>query len=248
MVSMARFSGKGVIVTGGLGGIGRAVARRFAAEGAALMLIDLADEDGGSRAELSGSGASEVLYQPCDVSDEQAVVAAAERAARRFGSLDVIVNVAGAMIYRPIEELTGADWQRLISVNFLGAAYLTGAGFRLMNGGGAIVNIASVHALQTSPQVAPYAAAKAALTSLTRSAAIEGRSRGIRANAILPGAIDTAMLRASPNVASGVEVFEPGDVGRPEDVAAAALFLASDDARFITGECLRVDGGRLARL
>jgi NAD(P)-dependent dehydrogenase (short-subunit alcohol dehydrogenase family) len=113
---------------------------------------------------------------------------------------------------------------------------------------GAIVNIASIHARQTSPLVAPYAAAKAALESLTRSTAIEGRARGIRANAVLPGAVDTPMLWSSPNIVSGAEVISPGDIGTPADIAAAALFLAGDDARFVTGASMLVDGGRLASL
>ena len=111
-----------------------------------------------------------------------------------------------------------------------------------------MVNVASVHALMTTPLVAPYAAAKAALLSLTRSTAIEGRPRGLRANAIVPGAIDTPMLWSNPNLASGAETLAPEDVGSPADVAAAALFLASDEARFITGSSLEVSGGRLARL
>jgi NAD(P)-dependent dehydrogenase (short-subunit alcohol dehydrogenase family) len=110
------------------------------------------------------------------------------------------------------------------------------------------VNVASVHALQTTPLVASYAAAKAALLSLTRSIAIEGKSKGIRANAVVPGAIETAMLRTNPNLASGAEVIDPSEVGRPDDVAAAIAFLASDEAVFITGAALSVDGGRLARL
>jgi NAD(P)-dependent dehydrogenase (short-subunit alcohol dehydrogenase family) len=100
----------------------------------------------------------------------------------------------------------------------------------------------------TSPNVAPYAAAKAALLSLTRSAAIEGRSRNIRANAILPGAIETPMLRANPNIQSGAEQLDPSYVGAPRDIADAVLFLASDQARFITGASLVVDGGRLVHL
>jgi NAD(P)-dependent dehydrogenase (short-subunit alcohol dehydrogenase family) len=100
----------------------------------------------------------------------------------------------------------------------------------------------------TTPLVAPYAAAKAAMLSLTRSAAIEGRERGIRANALLPGAVDTPMLWENPNIKSGAEKIDPADVGKPEDIAAAAAFLASDEARFVTGAALAVDGGRLARL
>ena len=100
----------------------------------------------------------------------------------------------------------------------------------------------------TAPLVAPYAAAKAALESLTRSTAIEGAARGIRANAVLPGAVDTEMLRSSRNIASGLEVIAPEDIGTPAEIAAVILFLASDEARFVTGASLLVDGGRLARL
>jgi NAD(P)-dependent dehydrogenase (short-subunit alcohol dehydrogenase family) len=117
-----------------------------------------------------------------------------------------------------------------------------------MGQGGAIVNIASVHAVMTTPNVAPYAAAKAAMLSLTRSAAIEGKAKGIRANAILPGAIDTPMLWSNPNLKSGAEKLDPKDVGKPEDIAAAVAFLGSGDAAFVTGASLEVDGGRLAQL
>ena len=114
--------------------------------------------------------------------------------------------------------------------------------------GGAVVNISSVHAVETTPLVAPYATAKAAVLSLTRSAAIEGAPRGIRVNAVLPGAIDTPMLWENPNVKSGVEVIDPASVGKPEDVADVIAFLASDEARFVQGAAIRVDGGRLSRL
>ena len=170
------------------------------------------------------------------------------RALDELGGFDILINVAGMMIYKPLAELTGADWRRLLDVNILGAAFFTGEALRHMADGGAIVNIASVHARQTSPLVAPYAAAKAALESLTRSTAIEGRSRNIRANAVLPGAVDTPMLWSSPNLKSGAEVLSPDDIGKPHEIAAAALFLASDEASFITGSSLLADGGRLARL
>lgn len=117
-----------------------------------------------------------------------------------------------------------------------------------MRPGGAIVNVASVHAFETTPLVASYAAAKAALLSLTRSAAIEGKPKGLRANAVVPGAIDTAMLHHNPNLKSGAERLDPADVGCPEDVASAVAFLCSDEAAFVTGAALAVDGGRLARL
>jgi meso-butanediol dehydrogenase / (S,S)-butanediol dehydrogenase / diacetyl reductase len=117
-----------------------------------------------------------------------------------------------------------------------------------MGTGGAIVNVSSIHALETEPLVAPYAAAKAALVSLTRSAALEGAPKGLRVNAVLPGAVDTPMLWDNPNVKSGVEKIDRTVVGAPEDLAAAIAFLASDDARFIQGASLIVDGGRVDRL
>jgi len=243
-----RFQDRGVIVTGALGGIGLAIARRFAAEGARLTLVDLKADDGTASEELRGLGATGVLSVACDIADEAAVTDAVEASMAAHGDLRAVVNVAGMMIYKPIDQLTGADWRRLLDVNLLGAAFFTTQAFRRMAPGGAVVNIASIHARQTSPDVAPYAAAKAALLSLTRTAAIEGRAKGIRVNAVLPGAINTPMLWDSPNIASGAEVLEPGDVGEPDDVAGPTLFLASEDARFVTGVALEVDGGRLAKL
>jgi NAD(P)-dependent dehydrogenase (short-subunit alcohol dehydrogenase family) len=239
---------RSVIVTGGLGDIGMAVARAFASEGASLLLVDTRAATDDALASLRGAGASAVEAVVADIGDPLAVDGAVEAAFLAFGGLDVIVNVAGMMIYRPIAELEAADWRRLLDVNLVGAALLTGHAFRRMRPGGCVINIGSVHARRTSPLVAPYAAAKAALVSFTRSAAIEGKPLGIRVNAILPGAIDTAMLRASPNIASGAEVVDPADLGQPEDIAALAAFLASDAARFITGEDIVADGGRMGRL
>jgi len=193
-------------------------------------------------------GAEQVAYAACDVSDEAAVDAVVARAVDVLGGFDRLVNIAGAMIYKTIAELTGADWNRILGINLLGAAFFTRHAMTMMPRGGAIVNVASIHARRTSPLVAPYAAAKAALCSLTRTTAIEGREAGIRANAVLPGAIDTPMLWSSPNIESGAEVIEPADVGQPDDVANAIAFLASDEAHFVTGVSMEVDGGRLAKL
>jgi NAD(P)-dependent dehydrogenase (short-subunit alcohol dehydrogenase family) len=239
---------RSVIVTGGLGDIGTAVARAFAKEGAAILLVDSrpASEDAVAALLAAGAGAARAIT--ADVGDPDAVAQAVDIACGVFGGLDVIVNVAGMMIYRPIAELEAADWRRLLDVNLVGAALFTGHAFRRMKPGGCVINIASVHARRTSPLVAPYAAAKAALVSFTRSAAIEGKPLGVRVNAILPGAIDTAMLRDSPNIRSGAEVVDPADLGQPEDIAALAVFLASDAARFITGEDIVADGGRMGRL
>ncbi|TPG41073.1 SDR family oxidoreductase [Sphingomonas koreensis] len=242
------FSGKVVMITGALGGIGRAVASAFADGGASLFLIDQRADDDGFVAELAAAGAGDVALAGCDVGDADAVAAVTAQATARFGRLDVLVNVAGMMPFKPIDALTAAEWRAVLGVNLIAPALFTGHALRVMPAGSAIVNVASVHARRTSPLVAPYAASKAALVSLTRSTAIEGRDRGIRCNAVLPGAIDTAMLRNSPNIRSGAEVIDPADIGDPVDVAALTCFLASDAARFITGEDIVADGGRMGRL
>ena len=242
-----RFEGKAAIVTGGLGGIGLAAAERFASEGASVALVDR-EQSASAVERLTALGAHKAISFAVNVAQELAVKDACDAVAERFGALDIVVNVAGVMIYKPIAELTGADWTANLAVNLMGPVHFTNNAFRLMKSGGAIVNVASIHAHQTSPLVAPYAAAKAALLSLTRSSAIEGRPLGIRANAVLPGAIDTAMLRESPNIRSGAEVLNPEDIGQPADVAAAIAFLAADEAAFVTGSSFVVDGGRLARL
>jgi NAD(P)-dependent dehydrogenase (short-subunit alcohol dehydrogenase family) len=234
---VSRFEGKGAIVTGAGGGIGGAIARQLAAEGARVALVDrhFADDVSGERI-------------PCDLSDASAVERVVPEAVARLGRLDLLVNVAGMMIFKSVTDHTSDDWRRLLGVNLIAPARLIGAAMPVMGEGSAIVNVASVHARRTSALVAAYAASKAALVSLTRSTAIEGKARGIRCNVVLPGAIDTAMLRDSPNIKSGEEVIDPADVGRPEDVAELTCFLLSDAARFVTGADMVADGGRMGKL
>jgi NAD(P)-dependent dehydrogenase (short-subunit alcohol dehydrogenase family) len=176
------------------------------------------------------------------------VEAAVAQTIEKFGRIDVIVNNAGLMVFSPIGQLTTDNWLGVLRVDLLGAFYFTKQAFLHMKNGGAIVNVSSIHAVETEPLVAPYAAAKAALLSLTRSASLEGKPKGIRVNAILPGAVDTPMLWDNPNVKSGQEKIDQNDVGKPEDLAAVIAFLASDDAAFVQGAEIRVDGGRLDHL
>lgn len=244
-----RFSNKVVLVTGAASGIGLGAALRFAAEGASVVLVDRdAAALPAAAATLREQGSGDTMAVVCDVGVEQDVSAAVDQVMARFGRLDVVVNNAGLMIFKPIDQLTGADWLHVLQVDLLGAFFFVKQAFLRMRPGGAIVNVSSVHALETEPNVAPYAAAKAAMLSLTRSAALEGIPKGIRVNAILPGAIDTPMLWTNPQVQSGAEHIDAADVGKPQDVAAAIAFLASDEAAFIQGASLLVDGGRLCQL
>jgi len=246
---MARFTDKVAIVTGGAGGIGLATGLQLGREGARVAIVERERASADKAcAHLKAAGAPDALPLACDVARPDDVAAAVAATMTTFGCVDVIVNNAGRMSFAPIEELTTDDWMAILSVDLLGAFYFIQQAFRVMRPGGAIVNVASIHAVETTPGVAPYAAAKAGLVSLTRSAALEGKPRGIRVNAILPGAVDTPMLWANPNVRAGLENIERTDVGQPEDIAAAICFLASGDAAFVQGAALRVDGGRLSRL
>jgi NAD(P)-dependent dehydrogenase (short-subunit alcohol dehydrogenase family) len=241
---------KVAIVTGAAGGIGMATARRLLGDGASVIL---AGRDDGRLAAASAqlskqADPARIAVSRCDVSVEADVVRTVDTAVQRFGGVDIIVNNAGLMVFKPIEEQTGDDWTRILGVDLIGAFYFIKQAFLRMPAGGVIVNVSSVHAIETEPMVASYAAAKAALLSLTRSASLEGKPKGIRVNAVLPGAIDTPMLWDNPNVRAGIEIVDKRDVGQPEDVADVIAFLVSDQSRFVQGASLLVDGGRLDRL
>ncbi len=252
--TVGRFTDKVAIVTGAASGIGLATAQRLGREGAKVVLadIDQGKLDAAVRqvkdAGAPGAGAADAWGATCDVSREDQVRGVVEGALSRWGRLDVVVNNAGLMVFKPLEEHTEDDWLKVLHVDLLGAFFFTKYAFLHMKAGGAIVNVASIHAVETEPLVASYAAAKAAVVSLTRSSAIEGKPKGIRVNAILPGAVDTPMLWDNPNVKSGAEQINKADVGQPEDIAAVIAYLASDDAAFVQGALVRADGGRLDRL
>ena len=246
---MMRFDGKSAVVTGAASGIGLAAAKRMGSEGVRVLIADLdLTKAEAAAVETMNAGAPDAFAVTCDVAKEADVEKAVDLVIERFGKLDIVVNNAGVMVFKAIEEQSGDDWHRVLNVDLLGAFYFTKQAFMKMSGGGVIVNISSVHAVETTPLVSSYAAAKAALVSLTRSSSLEGKSKGIRVNAILPGAVDTPMLWENPNIKSGVETINLTDVGKPEDIASAIAYLASDDSKFIDGEALRVDGGRLSRL
>ena len=229
------------IVTGGSTGIGLETARRLAREGARVIAAN--------RHPLSSEELGEgIVPVACDVAKEADVLACVEEAYRHFGRWDVMVNDAGMESSTPLAELTAEDWTRVLAVNLVGPALFTREALRRMERGGSIVNVSSIHAYVTRPGAGPYSASKAGLLSLTRSAAVEGFDRGVRANAVVPGPTATDSFAKGINAKPGAPKPDPGQMGRPEDVAAAIAYLASDEAASTTGAEIRVDNGWLVRL
>lgn len=245
----SRFRDRVVLITGAASGIGLATARRIGSEGGRVILVDR-DSRKLEEAEIDvkASSAAGVLTSVCDVKEAEQVKATFSRSLSHFGKIDAIVNNAGVMIFKPLVEHTVEDWTKVLSVDLVGAFLFIQHGFLVMQPGSCIVNVSSVHAVETTPLVASYAAAKAALLSLTRTAALEGKAKGIRVNAVLPGAVDTPMLWDNPNIKAGLETIHADDVGQPGDIASVIAFLASADSSFVQGASVRVDGGRLAAL
>jgi NAD(P)-dependent dehydrogenase (short-subunit alcohol dehydrogenase family) len=244
------FEGRVAIVTGAASGIGLATAKRFSKFGASVTLVDLnAEAVTAAKNEIEKiSPGANILISVCDVSKEAQVHASVQATLDRFSHFDILVNNAGMMVFKPLEEHTLEDWNRVLSIDLLGAFLFIKQAFQVMPKGGAIVNVSSIHAVETTALVAAYAAAKAALVSLTHSAAIEGKPKGIRANCILPGAVDTPMLWNNPNIKDGLEVIHRADVGKPEQIADVIAFLASNAASFVQGATVSADGGRLSHL
>ncbi|MFC8918262.1 SDR family NAD(P)-dependent oxidoreductase [Streptomyces sp. NPDC057116] len=247
MAAQGRFDGYGVLVTGAARGIGEATARRFGAEGARVLVVDL---DGEPARAVAGTIPGAVAYG-CDVADRAAVEAAVAYAAEAFGRLDVLVNNAFARTpdAARFEDETDEVWQRSLDVTLIGALRCARAALPHLaaSGRGAIVNIGSVNAEQAFGGHA-YSAAKAGLTSLTRTLAAEAAPRGVRVNQVNPGTIRTRGWEGRERELEALadRVYPLGRVGEPEDIAAAVAFLASPDASWVTGTTLRVDGGLMA--
>ncbi len=243
-MSERRFHNKVCLVTGAGSGIGKAIARRFAHEGGHVLVIDRDEEHGRAAVgEIEQSGGSAV-FSACDVSVPAQVQAAVGVALERWGHADVLVNDAAMMTFDPITELADDDWDKVLQVNLRSVFLFCKYTVPHMRPGGAIVNISSVHAHETTCNVVPYASSKGGMEAFTRGFSEEIAPRKLRINCVAPGAVDTPMLWNNPNVKSGAEKVR-GSVGKPEDIAAAVCFLASPEARFITGTTLVVDGGRL---
>jgi 2-hydroxycyclohexanecarboxyl-CoA dehydrogenase len=253
VVTTSRFEGRVVVVTGGGGGIGAAVCRRFAAEGAAVAVLD---RDGPAAAavaeETSGSG-GRALAVEADIAERTSVEAAVERVRRELGEVDVLVNNAGWDLFVPFLDTTPDDWRRLIDINLVGALNMHHAVLPGMveRGYGRVVNVASDAARVGSSGEAVYAACKAGLVALSKTLAREHSRQGITFNVVCPGPTDTALLDQVTATAANPDKLREafrraipmGRLGSPDDLVGAITFFASDDAAFVTGQVLSVSGG-----
>lgn len=248
---MTRLQGMTALITGAASGIGRSVASRFVAEGARVALVDLdADAVQALQTEL---GAGAVSTHAADVTDGAAVQRAVDDAAAALGSLDAVVNNAGIPMVGAVHELSEADWNRALAVDLTSVYLVSHHAWPHLRagGGGVIANTASVAGEVGTPGQAAYAAAKAGVIMLTKCMALDGAGDGIRVNAVSPGFVATPMLerfladQEDPDaVRAAVEAQHPlGRLGAPRDIADAFVYLVSDDARWVTGTTLAVDGG-----
>jgi NAD(P)-dependent dehydrogenase (short-subunit alcohol dehydrogenase family) len=256
---MGRFEGKTVVVTGSAHGIGRASALRFASEGASVAIVDVRIEEAEVVAqECSNLGGRSVAYG-ADVSDEKQVTDVVARIVGDFGGIEVLHSHAGRLRAGTVGETTLEEWNRTMSVNVTSMFLVVRAIAPIMqaSGGGAIVTTGSISGMFGEPALAVYTASKAAVVNLTRSLAIDFASLGIRVNCVCPGWVDTGFNNpqfehdqlTEEDIETLIKRTVPmGRQGLPEEMAAAVAFLASDDASYITGQTLLVDGGLLAHV
>ncbi len=253
-----RLENKVAIVTGGAAGIGRAICELFAEEGAKVVVGDI-NTDGGQEtvARIENAGGSAVFVHT-DVSQESQVQRLVASAVSEFGAVNVLVNDAAAFVFGKVQDVTDADWQRVLSVNVLGPSYTVKHALEPMRavGGGSIVNVASVSSFVAQPAFVPYNTSKGALLQLTRCLAMDLAPDNIRVNCVCPGAILTQATELHRQF-TGEErekfLWDAANsnfqkrLGEPKEIAYGALFLASDESSFMTGQPLIIDGGATAQ-
>ena len=243
----SRFVGQVALLTGGASGLGLASAWRLAQEGARIVCLDVQGAEAAA-AELVAAG-HDALAATCDVRDEDAVREAVAAAVAWGGGLDVLANFAGVATFSHFADVTLEEWNRVIGINLTGTFLMTRACLpHLLRRPGAVVNIASTAGLRARPYLSPYAASKGGVVMLTKALALEFAPTGVRFNCVCPGGVDTAIMAniARPVDANPALLARGAPMGRrgePAEIAAAVAYLASDDASFVTGTTLVVDGG-----
>ena len=249
-----RLKNKIALITGAGSGIGRATARCFAAEGATVIATDINEAEVSITQQLIKQTGAICKTLTVDVSQEQQVREAIAKTVAMFGRLDIMHNNAGISIVKPTTETTEADLDRLIGINFKGVFFGCKHAIAQMKEqkAGVIINTASELGVVGQPLFSAYCGTKGAVIALTRALSVEWADRGIRVNALCPGPIDTPMLQAEFDLATNPEIeakaavasVPAGRLGTPEEIAKVALFLASDDAEFVHGAAIMVDGGK----
>lgn len=238
------------VITGGTAGIGAAIARKFVEEGARVAIIGRNDDvgrkvEGELKAVAGRIGAGACSYVHADVANSAEVRAAISQIVKQRKSIDVLVNNAAVMATGPLIDMDEAEWEHTVAVNMRGPFLMAKYAIPHMPQHSSIINISSVHAIATDTHSTAYSASKGWLEAFTRGLALECYERRIRVNALRLGAVDTEMLWNNPQVKSGAEALDKREVGKTEEVAEIALFLASHRSSFISGSVVTADGGRL---
>jgi len=249
---MTKLQGKVALVTGGASGIGRAVVEELAREGASVAIVDLDVEGAQATVDAVMAVGGQAAFFPANLTQEDEVETVINQVIERLGGVHIAVNSAGIAKLQPTGTLTLSDWHKTLQINLDGTFLVARGCIKWMaaNGGGSIINIASIHGHVGFPNHAAYTASKGGVLNLTRTLALEFGKSGIRVNAVCPGVILTPLVQnaATPELLAELTDMHPiGRLGRVGEVAKAVLFLATDDSSFITGSSLFVDGGYTAQ-